>query len=363
MSKNLSQIIADIFARPTEGAELSSQVQPLEDELRKAMFGDDSVVGKFRGLLESLRTIIPDEKQRYNTALQALSTTSRLSRKDIIKAMSDQLEELKIVEQGLMPARSGLHDGLMSMGSRSQQLKAELAQLRERLTQLESEEKAVHTRMSARGKDLVLAEKTANELFADIGSEIGSLRKKVEELTVEATPEQPSPHAVQPVPPAKMPDPKMEPQKSDATGKQKDGERTVAIRAASPQQDTKSQRKCPLCGGRFHLLELGKKWQCFTCAYEEPATDAVLGTSEVMSESMSTQVPAAVASSSPEPASMVDEPAGSNKGSSRSGGQPGTKKMSCPFCFKKMIWYPGEKIWRCPSGHHEKKGGSGPGMR
>jgi ribosomal protein L37AE/L43A len=363
MSKSLSLIIAEIFAKPTEGKELSSQVQPLGDELRKAIYGDDTVFGKFRGLLDSFRTIIPDEKQRYRTALQALSTISKLSRQDIMKAMSNQLEELKIVEKGLMPAPSGLHDGLRSLGSRAQQLKAEVAQLRERLAQLESEEKAVHTHMVARGKDLELAEKTANELFANIGTEIGSLRKKVEELTVEATVEQPGQHVVLPVPPARQPSPKQEPQKNFAPATKKDVAGKTELKGAAPQQDTKFQRKCPMCGGPFHLLELENIWQCYTCAYEEPAADAVQSASEEKSGSMDAPKPAKIAPSSIEPASMVSEPAGPSKGSPRSGSQPGAKKKACPVCFKKMIWYPGEKVWRCPSGHHERKGGSGPGAR
>jgi hypothetical protein len=66
---------------------------------------------------------------------------------------------------------------------------------------------------------------------------------------------------------------------------------------------------------------------------------------------------AEAASSSIEPDSMVNEPAGSKKGPSRSGSQAGARKKACPVCFKKMIWYPGEKVWRCPAGHHERKGG------
>jgi chromosome segregation ATPase len=256
MSKNLSQIVADLFAKPTEGKELSSQIQQLGDEIRKVIHSEDTVFGKFRGFLESFRTIIPDEKQRYQAALQALSTTSKLSRQEIIKTINGQIEELKIVGTGLMPAQSGWRDGLKAMGSRSQQLKGEIAQLRERLTQLESEEKAVQSGILAQEKDLELAEKTVKELFANIGAEISALNKKVEELTADAT-------EAEPAPPAAQPSPKKEPQK-------KDSEQKIEIPASPLPEDTKYQRKCPMCGGRFNLLALENIWQCYTCGYQEP---------------------------------------------------------------------------------------------
>jgi ribosomal protein L37AE/L43A len=376
MSKNLSQIIAEIFAKPMESKELSSQIQHLGDELRKVMISEDTVFGKFRVLLESFRTVIPDEKQRHQAALQALSTTSKLSRQEIVKAINGQLEELKIVETGLISPQSGWRDGLKSMESRSQQLKGEIAQLRERLAQLESEEKAVQAHMSAREKDLELAEKTVKELFANIVVEISALNKKVEEWTADAPvaqpiPPAPTPPAVQPTPPAAQPGPKKEPEKGDVLSKKMDSEQKVEIKTSLPQQDTKFQRKCPMCGGPYHLLELEKIWQCFTCAYEEPATDTVQDTSEEKSESMDTPTPAETPGPTDEAASfdvkplasMVNEPAGSKKVPSLSGSQPGANKKSCPVCYKKMIWYPGEKVWRCPSGHHERRGGPGSGSR
>jgi chromosome segregation ATPase len=263
MNNNLAQIIADLFAKPREGKELSSQVQHLEDEIQKVIHGEDAVFGKFCGLLESFRTIIPDEKQRYQAALQALSTTAKRSRQEIIKAISGQLEELKIVEAGLMPAQSGWRDALKTMGSRSQQLKGEIAQLRERLTQLESEEIAVQAGMSAGDKDLELAEKMVKDLFAKIGAEISAVNKKVEEWTADA------PEA-EPAPPAAEPGSKKEPQKKDAPGKKKDDDQKTEVKAMPPSQDTKFQRKCPMCGGQFNLLELENIWQCYTCAHEEP---------------------------------------------------------------------------------------------
>jgi len=262
MIKNLSQLIAELLARPMESEELSSQILRLGEELRKVIHSEDMMFGRFRGLLESFRTIIPDEKQRYLAALQALSTTSRLGPQEIVKAVNSQLEELKVLEKGLVPTLPGWRDELKAMEARSQQLKGEMAQLRERIAQLESEEKTVLTGIAAREKELELAEKTMKDLFADIGAEITSIKKKVEEFTAGV--------------PAAQTVPQRAPLKSDVPIEKKEGgEQKIEIQAAPPPQDTKYERKCPMCGGRFHLLELEKKWQCYTCAYEEATKDEV----------------------------------------------------------------------------------------
>jgi DNA repair exonuclease SbcCD ATPase subunit len=275
MSRNLSQIVADLFATPTEGKELSAQIQRLGLEIRLVVQSEDTIFGKFRGLLESFREILPDEQQRYQAALQALSTTTKLSRQEIIKALSGQLEELKIIEKNVMPSLTGWRDELSTMEARSQGLKAEMANLHARITQLEGEEKTVQAAMAVRQKDLEGAEKTIRQLLADIGAEISALNKKAEELTAEATaaqpaPPAPKPPAVQPAQPAAQPAPQKGPVKNDVPVKKKDAEKKVEIQPPPPQQDTKFQKKCPMCGGPFHLLELEKIWQCYTCAYEEP---------------------------------------------------------------------------------------------
>jgi len=88
-----------------------------------------------------------------------------------------------VLEKGLVPTLPGWRDELKAMEARSQQLKGEMAQLRERIAQLESEEQTVLTGIAAREKELELAEKTMMDLFADIGVEITSIKKKVEEFT------------------------------------------------------------------------------------------------------------------------------------------------------------------------------------
>ena len=131
MREILSQIVADIFAKSKGGKELSSEIPRLRDEIKKVIESEDTIFGKFLGLLESFKEVIPEETQRYNAAIKALSTTAKLSRQDIVKAVNNQLEELKILEKGLLGTPSGWRDELKAMEAKSQETRGEISKLRE----------------------------------------------------------------------------------------------------------------------------------------------------------------------------------------------------------------------------------------
>ena len=355
MSKNFSQIFTELYARPVEGEDLYFRIRNVGEEIRKMVQSGETMSGRFQGLLESFRGIIPDEQQRYQAALKALSTTSKLGRQEVINAMNSQFEELKVLEKGLMPSHAGWDGELQAMETRSQMLKGEMANLRARIAQLESEEQLIQAGIAVRGKYLALVEKTVKELFANIGAEIAALNKKVEELPADASATQPASIAVPQTPPAQQPNPRAEetiPQKvpviSDAPGKQKEGgEQKVEIKTEPVPVDSKFQRKCPQCGGPFHLLELEYIWQCFTCGHEEPSTGAVPETGEPVNEPRS--VPAAGPVFDPSLSSARRSASKSPKD------YKPTKKKDCPVCSKKMYWYPDTKAWRCPSCYYERR--------
>ncbi|HEX9137931.1 MAG TPA: hypothetical protein VF905_13445, partial [Nitrospirota bacterium] len=77
-NEKLSRIAAELFATSTGGEELSDKIQRLRDEIKKIIGSEDTIFGKFRGLVESFRDIIPEERQRYNVAIKALSTTAKI---------------------------------------------------------------------------------------------------------------------------------------------------------------------------------------------------------------------------------------------------------------------------------------------
>jgi ribosomal protein L37AE/L43A len=273
-----------------------------------------------------------------------LSTTSKMGRQEVIDSMNRQLEELKVLEKGLMPSHAGWDGELQAMEARSQMLKGEVANLRARIAQLESEEQMIQAGIAVRRKYLALVEKTVKELFANIGAEIALLNKKLEELSAEASAAQPGPSAVQQTPPAQRPDLRTEetiPQTVPPVEQKEGGEQKVEIKGEPVPADSKFQRTCPQCGGQLNLLELENMWQCFTCGHEEPSTGAVPGTDPSLFSARRS------ASRSPE----VER---SKKGSTSSGEKP-TKKKDCPVCSKKMYWYPDTKAWRCPSCQYERR--------
>jgi len=349
MNEILSRIVADLFVKSKEGEELSSKIHRLRDEIKKVIEGEDTIFGKFRGLVESFREIIPEEKQRYNAAIQALSTTSKLNQQEIVKAVNNQLEELKILEKGLMPALPGWRDEFKVMEAKSREMRDEISKLREKIGQLESEEKGILTDMATREKEMALVEKAVGELFTDLGAEITSTKKKVEEFTAESA--------------ASQPIPAKDSIKSDIFPEEKGGgERKGEIPRSSAPQDTEWQKKCPMCGGRMDFYSQEEMWQCYSCAYEEPK-DEVLVDGEEKNEPANAPQPAPASKPGPGPSPLravhmgslsSDENEEPRKGSSLSINQPSSKKKTCPVCHKKMDWYQEEKAWRCPFCDYER---------
>ncbi len=395
----LSQIVADLFATSKGGEDLSAKIRRLRDELKKVIEHEDTIFGKFHGVAESFREIIPQEMQRYNAAIKALLTTSKISRQDIVKAVSTQLEELKILEKILLGTQVGRRSELQAMEARSRELRDEISKLREKIGQLESEEKELAAGMAVREKEMEPVEKAVRTLFSDIGAELNYIKKRVEEpFTGEHAVLQPVPPAVpSAVPPAdavKSAAPvdnrgeggqKSEIPASPApdTGLQKKcpmcggrmdlqvdgkmwlcytcayqeekkenegGEQKSEIRESpAQQQDTGLQKKCPMCGGRMDLQIDGKMWLCYTCAYEESGTGGVHGKSEEVRNT-----PAAAPAAAPSSHEHHDTIKGSMPGSTAHK-QPPVKKKNCPACSGKMKWHETEKAWRCPFCGYERR--------
>ncbi len=332
----LSQIVADLSVQSKGGGELSSKIHRLRDELKKVIDNEDTVLGKFRGLVESFREIIPDEKQRYHAAIKALSATSKLSRQDIVNGFGNQLEELKILQKGLMSALPSWRDELKAMEAKSRETRDEISKLREKIGRLENEEREILSGMATREKEIEHVEKAVGDLFTDIGAEITSVKKKVEEFSLESAPSQP-------IPPR-------ESIRIDITSEEKGGGGQISevpseVPEDSVPQDTEWQKKCPMCGGRmnFHINE--QLWMCYSCAYEESEKGEAQGESEEKSEH--TNAPPAS-----NPIIEFEEP---KKASSPFNNQPSSKKKTCPVCRKKMSWHQMEKAWRCPYCQYERR--------
>jgi len=342
-SEILHRLAADLFVKLKTGEELSSKIDRLRNGIKKIIESEDTIFGKFRELLESFEGIIPEEKQRYNAAIKALSTTSKLTSPEIVKAVSSQLEELKALEKGLMPALGSWRDEFKEMKVKSLEIRDEISKLREKIRRLENEEKAILNDMVAREKEMEPIEKAVEELFTEIGEEITEIKKKVEEFTSESA-------ASQPIPPKAS-------VKSSIPVKEKevDEQKTEMFESSAPK-DTEWEKKCPMCGGRMSFLARDEMWQCYTCAYEESKQDEVRdkgeGRDEYPNAPKSTPASKSIFDPSPAPSTPLSSQASnevqkSKKGSSPSHNQPSGKKKACPACREKMDWYQEEKAWRC----------------
>ena len=390
MSNNLSQIVADLFARSQGSEEVSSHILRLRDEIKKVTEREEAIYGKFRGLLESFREVIPEEKQRYHAAIKALSTTSKLNQQEIVKAIGSQLEELKILEKSLLSPLPGWHDELKAMEARAKEKRDEISKLRDAMARLETEEEGISRGKAAREKIMELAEKAMKELFTGIGTEITSIKKKAEEYSAEHAAVQPIAQSdplasVRPIEQKGGGEQKVEIQGSPApvdsefekkcpmcggrmnlhtaenlwmcyscayeeSDSKKGGVKQKSdVPASSVPQNTQQQKKCPMCGGRMDYFSNERMWQCYSCAYEEGSEkDDIQPNREENSE----QTPANAVPLADMSFNEYHEP---KKKSSPSNKQPMPKTKTCPSCRKKMFWFPEENAWRCPSCHYETR--------
>jgi ribosomal protein L37AE/L43A len=357
----ISRIIADLAAKSEGGEELSAAIHRLSDELKKVIQSEDTIFGKFRGLLESFRGVIPDEKQRYQAAVAAMATTSKLSRQEVVGAVAGQLAELKILEKGLVSAFPGRRGEVDAMQARARDIRDEVAKLRERTAQLESEEKKLLGDIASREKESGLVEQEVGKIFADIGSDIAGIKQKIESFTSELAASQPAPSGDSIFPngsPGEPPAPQgithpSAQKKSDAPEPALSGGAIFPDEAmggggeknelpeSSASRNAGLQKKCPMCGGRMDFNIGEKIWMCYSCAYEEKG-DALPEASPAKSGGPELSAPGAAPGAPAPPDSGLQK--------------------KCPMCGGRMDFNIGEKAWMCYSCAHEEKADAPPEM-
>lgn len=370
----LSEIAADLFAKSKGKEQLPSNIERLRTQIKKVIDNEETLFGKFRALVESFHQLIPNEQQRYNAAIQALSTTAKVSTQDIVAAVRNQLKELAILEKGFLGSSFDWRNDLKVMQAKSLEMKNEIARLRENIVRLEREEKELLHNTATREKEMELVETAVKKLFADIAAEVTAIDKKVEESTTSLSRTVVDRNAIEssffgnekkndlekevpgPSSPKCMESDKVCPlcggrmnfhlseQKwicyscANEEAKQEEAAQTETAGAvkASPAQNSDEEKGCPMCGGHmnFHLKE--KIWMCYSCAYQEGGVNG---------EKKNEQV-------SPSDFEFPEDRETSKLSRSREA-LPTTK--NCPACRKKMIWYPEKNAWECSSCGYERR--------
>ncbi len=270
---DMKGLLSDLLARAKEREGLDLVL--LRDEIRKKIEAGDKTLEKFLELVESFREVLPKEKQRYNVAIRALYTTSRISRQGILESTDNQLEELRKREEEALSALTGFRDELNDMDSRLRETKSELAKLREKIADLEKEEQEILGVMAARERERKVVEEAVRKVFTDIAAEISGIKKKIEEFTGEKVSPQPI------APPDFIESDKHEKEEGGAEEAGKIGEtpagaeEEVIIEATYGTQETEWLKKCPMCGGQINFLVNEAKWMCYSCGHEEVARDEI----------------------------------------------------------------------------------------
>lgn len=331
----LSQIASNLLVRSRASEESSLDINRLRREIIKEIESKNEICRQFRGLVESLRCVIPEEEKRYLAAIKTLSTTFGLSQEDVLKAADRQLTELKTLKEELISALPDWRDDLKVMESKSLEIRNEISKLREKIIQLETEQQEILDGMAVREKEMELAEKGMEDLLEDIAAEIIDIRRKIGESTAERV----SSRSIKP--------PHSTNSKSGMEESNSASERD--FREVSARQEIEGGKKCSVCGGQMHLYLKEKMWKCFVCAHEEAENIEVTDIQEKIenpSESATTQahkpadVPPPTFSIPPEFSHAPRRSAVSTK--------------VCPVCKKKMDWQEIEKSWLCPSCKYQR---------
>ncbi|GAB4482988.1 MAG: hypothetical protein OHK006_02710 [Thermodesulfovibrionales bacterium] len=234
----------------------------LRSEVRSEIGAGDRTLGQFLKLLESFQEIIPNERQRYSAALKALSATSGLGLKDLIDAVDAQLSQLKKVEGSVVSFMKEYSDELREMDSRLGSIRAEAAELRERLQELTKEEKELIGVMAAQVKMRKGVEQTAGKVLAEIGAELAGIRNKAEMYSSESAP------AAEPPAPAE----------SETVGVPEDivPEESSGMSEFDQMLAPRGEdhlKKCPMCEGPLNFYADTATWICYTCGHEVAETE------------------------------------------------------------------------------------------
>ncbi|MDA8155319.1 MAG: hypothetical protein M0Z52_02545 [Actinomycetota bacterium] len=326
------------------------EIPMLDGEIRKIAAGPDQILSKFREILGLLEEVIADEKRRYKTAIRTLAAASGLNQQDVLKAASNQLEELETLKDEFMAALSG-GDEFKAMESRVQEIRGQKSNLMEKLARLEAEEQKVLGDMADKEKDTGLAKKSLEKIFTEAMDEISGIKAKLEGLSQEKTEilETVTPKTAaapsQPAPPEKA-------QPLPGNGLPGEGETAAAesAKTADPYgTDTQWQKKCPNCGSKMNFFLNDKKWLCYVCAFEELKDGSGRDNDEsagLASEGKPEPQLQAVAQTSE---AVTNPPGLSVVRYSAMNAKMQVKKKNCPVCRKKMVWGEADKTWRCTS--------------
>lgn len=331
----LSRVAAELLAM-TKGGKSPLDSNGLREEIIKEIEGEDEIFGKFRGLVDSLRDVIPEETRLYHAAVKTLSTTSGLSQDDVLKSADGQLAELKELAEVFKSALPDWRDELKAMESRSLEIGEEISRLRKKIGLLEAEEKEILHGMAEREKEKELAEEGIGHLLEDIAAEIVEIKEKIGESTARKAAYRPA------MPQDSIKDDEGAAKRSGGDRAGLEGRESLPREASAPK-DLKDKKECPVCGGQLIWYLKEKMWKCFVCAQEYTENMEAADVQEKR-ENAREAAPTQTRKSPPPPSPQFAIPPASSPVQKR---LPRRTK-ACPICKKKMDWHDNEKSWQCP---------------
>jgi predicted nucleic acid-binding Zn-ribbon protein len=250
------------FSKPP-GRRLSLEGGKLTEEIRKEIEREGEPLKKFLELVDSFKDIIPEEDKQFNAALKALGHAAGLGREDVVGAADRQLAELKKQQDIFSYSVAHRRRELKSMGTKSREIKTQIADLRDRIRRLEEREKGMLSNMEEGEREILSAEESFGSIVDELGREIAGIKKRILHHIPGGTPVEEK-TVVEASPPGRKKRASAPPSAPSTAEKP-----APALRSPAEKQASGSARQCPVCNNQMDWYEVEKKWKCFVCAHEE----------------------------------------------------------------------------------------------
>jgi hypothetical protein len=245
------------------GRRLSLEGGKLAEEIRKEIEREGEPLKKFLELVDSFTDIIPEEDKRFNAALKALGHSGGLGRKDVVGAADRQIEELKKQQDIFSYSVAHRRRELKSMGTKSREIRTQVAELRDRILKLEAREQEMLSNMEEGEREITSAEESFGSIVKELGREIAGIKQRILHHIPGETPE--GEKTVVETPPR----PREKPRASAPTAAPAAKKPAPALRPPAEKKASGSARQCTVCNNQMDWYEVEKKWKCFVCAHEE----------------------------------------------------------------------------------------------
>jgi len=171
---------------PAAGVAAPAANQPIEDtpeldaRVRLDIAGRGPAFTQFLALASSFTEIIPEESGRYRAAMKALEKTGNITRKEVLRAVNDQLRGLGSQREVFVATVSRKREELKAQGGGAEAIRVQIAELQQTIGRLQTEEQGILRNVAVEEGKIAAAEEGFFSLLSALETEIKVSQEKIE---------------------------------------------------------------------------------------------------------------------------------------------------------------------------------------